>query len=94
MRSAQFTFPRPEKGPGDLVVTVDYDANTGVLFDRATSGVPFRYIRVHWLDEQNAAVLKVRFDRAWVIAFQTEGYSDGPPAVYVSFTADRWQYEK
>lgn len=94
MRAAQFSFPQPIKGPGEFWVTANFDAITAALFQRAASGVSFRYVRMHWLDEKNAPVLKVRFDRVFVSSVQSVGFTDGAPATYVGFVADRWQYEK
>lgn len=93
-RHVQFNPPRVAKSTTEFVMTADLDATTNVLFRRVASGESFPYVRVHWLDQNSAAALKVHFDRVFVIAVQAGSHYEGTPAISVEFSADRWEYEK
>lgn len=94
IREVQFTFPHPVKGPGEFVVTMDLDATTATLIQRAHSGRAFQYVRVHWLGKDDAPYLKVRFDQVFVTSIHTQAPAAASPAIYAGFLADRWQYEE
>lgn len=93
-RQVHFSPPRVAQKTTEFAITADLDAVTNVLFRRAVSGEAFRYVRVHWLDQNNAAGLKVQFDQVFVSAVQAGFHTEGPPGIYVEFSADRWEYEK
>ncbi len=94
-RYVQFTPPRVAKDPSDFAVAADLDAVTHVLFQKSLSGEAFRYVRVHWLGKDNVATTKVHFDQVYVTSLQTGFHTEeGAPAIYVQFSADRWEYEK
>jgi type VI protein secretion system component Hcp len=93
-RYVQFNRPRIAKSTTEFVMTADLDATTNVLFQRANSGVPFRYVRVHWLDQNNAAGLKVHFDKVFVTTVQVNSHYEGTPVISVELSADRWEHEK
>ena len=93
-RQVQFFPPRVATTTMEFAMTADLDAITNVLFHRAVSGETFRYVRLHWLDQNNAATTKVHFDQVFVTSVQTGFYTEGSPGIYVEFSADRWEYEK
>lgn len=93
-RQVQFSAPRVAKSTTEFAITADLDAVTNVLFRRAVSGEAFRYVRMHWLDQNNAAVVKVHFDQVFVTSVQTGFHTEGLPGIHVEFSADRWEYEK
>jgi type VI protein secretion system component Hcp len=93
-RYVQFSPPRIAKSATEFVLTADLDATTNVLFQRANSGRSFPYVRVHWLDQNSAAWLKVHFDQVFVATVQLGSNYEGTPAISVELSADRWEYEK